>query len=200
PGGSPWLAWGLGGRVLGLRFGGWGAGAGSRLFPHPRNFRGKHADVLQMFPSGGSSVAVGDYDNDGFEDMFVTDSDFGRTNRLYHNNGDFTFTEVAEQAGVAGGNDPNMIVSDALWFDYDNDGWIDLLVVRFGTPLLYHNERNGKFRDVTASSGLNTFGNTIAAITFDYDNDGYLDLLFGNYFKPVNLLELKDPHVLPNDL
>ena len=52
---------------------------------------------------------------------------------------------------------------------------------------------------MTASSGLNKFGNTIAVIAFDYDNDGYLDLLFGNYFKPVNLLDLKDPHVLPNN-
>jgi hypothetical protein len=65
---------------------------------------------------------------------------------------------------------------------------------------LYHNEHNGKFRDVSKSSGLNKFGNTIAAIAFDYDKDGYLDLLLGNYFKPVNLLDLKTPNVLPNDL
>src|SRR5208337_2692967 len=74
------------------------------------------------------------------------------------------------------------------------------LVARFGTPILYHNEGNGKFRDVTASSGLNKFGNTIAVIAFDYDNDGFLDIMLGNYFKPVNLQDLKDPHVLPNDL
>ena len=83
-----------------------------------------------------------------------------------------TFTDVAEQAGVAGGNDPQSIVADALWFDYDNDGREDLLVARFGTPLLYHNEGNGKFQDVTATSGFNKFGNTIAVIAFDYDNDG----------------------------
>jgi hypothetical protein len=111
-----------------------------------------------------------------------------------------TFTDVAEQAGVAGGNDPLSIVADAIWFDYDNDGREDLLVARFGTPLLYHNEGNGKFRDVSSVSGLNKFGNTIAVIAFDYDNDGLLDLLFGNYFKPVNLLDLKTFHVLPNDL
>jgi len=101
---------------------------------------------------------------------------------------------------VASGNDPNTIVSDALWFDYDNDGREDLLIARFGTPILYHNEGNGKFKDVSKTSGLNKFGNTIAVIAFDYDNDGYLDLMFGNYFKPVNLLDGKDDHVLPNDL
>ena len=169
--------------------------------PHKtRVFKGQGADVLRMFTSGGAAVAVGDYDNDGFDDLFVTDSDEGRTNRLYRNDGNLTFTDVTAKAGVGGGNDPLSIVADGLWFDYDNDGWRDLLVVRFGTSLLYHNERNGTFRNVTARAGLTTFGNAIAAMAFNYDNDGRLDLLFGNYFKPVNLLDLKDPHVLPNDL
>jgi hypothetical protein len=184
-----------------IRFTEISAPAGVAKTHHTRRFSGPHADVLRMFTSGGAAAAVGDYDNDGFDDIFVTDSDAGKLNHLYHNNGNMTFTDVAEEAGVAGGNDPMSIVSDALWFDYDNDGREDLLVARFGTPLLYHNEGNGKFKDVTASSGLDKkFGNTIAVIAFDYDNDGYLDLLFGNYFKPVNLFELKDPHVLPNDL
>ncbi|PYP90400.1 MAG: CRTAC1 family protein [Candidatus Angelobacter sp. Gp1-AA117] len=176
------------------------AKAGMRVQHHTHTFHGKNADVLHMFTSGGAAVAVGDYDNDGFEDIFITDSDTGKPNHLFHNNGNFTFTDVAAKAGVAGGNDPLSVVSDALWFDYDNDGKLDLLIARFGTPILYHNEGNGKFKDVTATSGLNKFGNSIAVIAFDYDNDGYLDLLFGNYFKPVNLLDLKDPHVLPNDL
>jgi len=188
-----------------IRFEEVGAAAGARLTHHTRVFPGKYAGVLGMFTSGGASVAVADYDNDGWEDLFVTDSGEGRPNHLLHNNGPgksgrITFTDVAVQAGVAGGNDARSIVSDALWFDYDNDGWEDLLVVRFGTPILYHNERNGKFKDVTAASGLTKFGNSLAAIAFDYDNDGRLDLLFGNYFRPVNLLELKDPHVLPNNL
>ena len=167
---------------------------------HTRTYHGKNADVLRMFTGGGAAVAVGDYDNDGYEDLFITDSENGKPNHLFHNNHDGTFTDVAQEAGVAGGNDAWNIVSDAIWFDYDNDGLPDLLVARFGTPILYHNEGHGKFRDVTASSGLNKFGNTIAVIAFDYDNDGYLDLLFGNYFQPVNLLDLKDPHVLPNNL
>ena len=174
--------------------------AGVQARHHTRHFKGDTGDVLRMFTSGGAAVAVGDYDNDGFDDLFVTDSAEGTTSHLFHNNGNMTFTDVTAKAGVGGGNDPLSIVADALWFDYDNDGWRDLLVVRFGTPLLYHNEHNGTFKDVTAQSGLTKFGNTIAAIAFDYDNDGKLDLLFGNYFKPQNLLDLKDPHVLPNDL
>src|SRR5262249_8976622 len=183
-----------------IRFEEIAAKAGVRVQHHTRMFHGRNADVLHMFTSGGATVAVGDYDNDGFEDIFVTDSDAGKPNHLFHNNGDMTFTDVAVKAGVAGGNDPLSVVSDALWFDYDNDGKLDLLIARFGTPILYHNEGNGKFKDVTPVSGLTKFGNTIAVIAFDYDNDGNLDLLFGNYFKPVNLLDLKDPHVLPNDL
>jgi ASPIC and UnbV/FG-GAP-like repeat len=174
--------------------------AGINVRHHSRTYQGKNADVLRMFTAGGSAVAVGDYDNDGYEDLFITDSEKGMANHLFHNNHDGTFTDVAKEAGVAGGNDATDIVSDAIWFDYDNDGLPDLLVARFGTPLLYHNEGHGKFRDVTADSGLKKFGNTIAVIAFDYDNDGNLDLLFGNYFPPANLLDLKDPHVLPNNL
>jgi len=174
--------------------------AGVSARHHTRVFKGQGADVLRMFTSGGAAVAVGDYDNDGFDDLFVTDSAEGATSHLYHNDGNLDFTEVTAVAGVGGGNDRRSIVSDALWFDYDNDGWRDLLVARFGTPILYHNERDCTFKDVTAPSGLNRFGNTIAVIAFDYDGDGQLDLLLGNYFKPVNLLELEDPHVLPNDL
>ncbi len=174
--------------------------AGINIRHHMRTYHGKSADVLRMFTGGGAAVAVGDYDNDGYEDLFITDSEEGQPNHLFHNNHDGTFTDVATEAGVAGGNDALNIVSDAIWFDYDNDGRLDLLVARFGTPLLYHNEGHGRFKDVTAGSGLNEFGNTIAVIAFDFDNDGYLDLLFGNYFQPVNLLDLKNPHVLPNNL
>lgn len=180
------------------------AKAGVEMRHHTRTFKGPAADVLRMFTSGGASAAVADYDNDGFDDLFVTDSAEGTTSRLYHNNGNLTFTDVTAKAGVGGGNDAKSIVADAVWFDYDNDGWQDLLVARFGTPLLYHNEKGGRFKDVSATTGITRFGNTIAAVAFDYDSDGTLDLMFGNYFKPNNLLDEKgieqDPHVLPNDL
>jgi len=174
--------------------------AGVKHTHHTRQFPGKNGDILNIFTAGGASVAVGDYDNDGLDDIFLTDSRVGGKCRLFHNDGNFKFTEVTDSAGVWRGNDERSIVADALWFDYDNDGREDLLVARFGTPILYHNEGNGKFKDVTATSGLDQFANTIAVIAFDYDNDGYLDLLFGNYFQPVNLIDLKTPHVLPNNL
>jgi enediyne biosynthesis protein E4 len=178
--------------------------AGARLIHHAHVFQGKHADVLGMFTAGGASVAVGDYDGDGDDDLFVTDSDAGRPCHLLRNelrpSGKLKFTDVAKEAGVGGGNDSKSIVSDAVWFDADNDGRRDLLVARFGTPLLYRNLGNGKFREVAKEAGLTKFGNTIAAIAFDYDNDGRLDLLLGNYFPPVSLIDLPTPHVLPNDL
>src|SRR5262249_35843504 len=91
------------------------AGKAGLSLPHrTRRYQGPHADVLRMFTSGGAAAAAGDYDGDGFEDLFVTDSDAGRPNHLYHNNGNLTFTDVAEKAGVAGGNDPLSIVADAL--------------------------------------------------------------------------------------
>ncbi|MBI3940604.1 MAG: CRTAC1 family protein [Acidobacteria bacterium] len=188
------------GRPARLRFEEISQKAGVSHVHHIRTFKGKKGDVLGMFTSGGASVAVTDYDGDGWDDFFLTDSQEGEANRLYRNRGNGTFADVTQSAGVGGGNDARSIVADALWFDYDNDGRADLLVVRFGTPLLYHNQGGGNFKDVSATSGLNKFGNTVAAIAFDYDRDGYLDLMLGNYFKSENLLDLKTPHVLPNDL
>ncbi len=183
-----------------IRFTETGEKSGVRQVHSTRKFKGPHGDVLGMFTSGGAASAVGDFDNDGDDDLFVVDSDTGKPHRLYRNDGGMKFTEVGAQAGVTGGNDPDSICADAIWFDYDNDGWRDLLVARFGTPLLYHNEKNGKFKNVTAGSGFNRFGNTIAVISFDYDKDGMLDVMFGDYFKPVSLINLTTTKVLPNDL
>jgi hypothetical protein len=149
-------------------------------------------------------VAVEDYDGDGDLDLFLTDSGLGRPCHLLQNRlaetGALAFVDVAAPAGVAGGNDARSIVSDALFFDADDDGRPDLLVARFGTPLLYRNLGGGRFADVSAGSGLDRLANTIAAVAFDYDGDGRLDLLFGNYFAPVDLTALATPRVLPDDL
>lgn len=183
-----------------IRFEEIGEKAGVRHMHKTRIFKGSHSDVLGMFTSGGAASAVADYDNDGLEDIFVTNSAEGSSNRLFRNEGNMVFSDRTDEAGVGGGNDPLSVVSDALFFDYDNDGWKDLLLVRFGTPVLYRNQGDGTFKDVSATSGLNKFANSLAAIAFDYDGDGLLDILLGNYFPPVNLLELPTPKVLPDDL
>src|SRR5260370_13464758 len=81
-----------------IRFEEIGAKAGVRVLHHTRKFKGKDGDVLVMFTSGGSSAAVGDYDGDGFDDIFVTHSDEGKPNHLFHNTALATFTAVPEQA------------------------------------------------------------------------------------------------------
>ncbi len=181
--------------------------AGVRFVHSSKKFVGRHKrQVLEMFTEGGAAVAVGDYDGDGFDDLFITDSDTGKPNHLMRNNGDLTFTEVTETAGVGGGNEPDTIVGDALWLDYDDDGRLDLLVGRFGTPILYRNDGPGedghyRFTDVSVRLGLTEFGNTIGMIAFDAEGDGDLDLMLANYFQPKNLLRLEgSKDVLPNNL
>src|SRR5262245_876743 len=163
-----------------------------------RSFKNPYAHIMQGYTALGAAVAVGDYDGDGFEDVFVTTSAENGKNRLYRNNGDFTFTEVGEAAGVANGNDENNASGDALWLDYNNDGRLDLLVVRFGHSQLFENLGDGTFKDVTSQAGLNKqYLNSIVAIAFDYDRDGYVDILLGNYFQPVNLFNPSTPHFFP---
>jgi hypothetical protein len=191
-------------RAQQIRFEEISVATGASYVHHVRKFAPPYADVLGMFTSGGAAVAIADYDRDGDEDVFLTDSAEGTGCHLLRNDldkqGHLHFTDVTAAAGITRGNEPHQIVSDALWFDADNDGWPDLLIARFGTPLLYRNLGNGRFEDVTAGSGLDQFANTIAVIAFDYDNDGRVDLLFGNYFKPEDLTALKDRHVLPDNL
>ena len=184
--------------------------AGVRFVQTPRRFHDRHkAQVLEMFTDGGAAVAVGDYDGDGDDDLFMTDSDEGKTHRLMRNDGVRDgipfFTDVTAAAGVGGGNDARSIVADALWLDYDNDGRLDLYLGRFGTPVLFRNLGPGpngdwRFEDVSQRAGLTVFGNTIGSIAFDADNDGFLDLMLANYFQPLNLLDLKTTKVLPNNL
>lgn len=128
----------------------------------------------------GSGCAFVDFDNDGWMDLYLVNSgpsDFftPRTplrNALYRNNRDGTFTDVTEQAGVAGGTFGMGVAVG----DYDNDGFQDLFVTAYGKCLLYHNNGDGTFTDVTAKAGLTLPGWTTSATWFDYDNDGRLDL------------------------
>src|SRR5207247_1115350 len=154
-----------------------------------REFKNPYAHIMAGYTALGASVVVADYDGDGFEDAFVTDSSIHGKNHLYHNNGNLTFTDVAERAGVADGNDEENASSAALWFDYNNDGRPDLLVVRFGHNQLFQNLGNGRFKEVTRGAGLYRYLNAIAAIAFDYDRDGYVDLFVACYCQTVTFFD-----------
>jgi tetratricopeptide (TPR) repeat protein len=169
--------------------------------PHTnRTFKNPYAEIMKGYTALGASVASSDYNRDGFEDLFVTDSKEDGLNRLYRNNGDFTFSEVAQEAGVAEGNDANNASANALWFDFNNNGYPDLLVVRFGHNLLFENQCDGTFRDVTARAGLGSqYMNCIAAIAFDYDLDGDLDLFLGSYFQPIDIFNPETPRFFPEN-
>jgi len=156
-------------------------------------------------PGQTKGVVAADYDNDGYVDFYVTN--YLGENRLYHNNHDNTFTDVAAQAGVLGTGR-----SFAAWFfDYDNCGWPDLFVNSYfpsldesvrtylglphnaGTLKLYKNRGNGTFRDVTVEAGLDKVFMPMGANFGDIDNDGFLDIYLGNGNPSyVSLL----PHVL----
>jgi hypothetical protein len=159
-----------------------------------------------------TGVAVGDYDNDGFDDLFV--AGYGRST-LYHNNGDGTFADVTASAGVAGSG----WATSAAWVDYDNDGRLDLVVARYmewdfddiycGHPqqgyrsychpdafkpasvLLYHNDGNGKFTEVAQKAGMGKPGKGLGLAIADYDHDGWMDILLANDSIPEFLFHNK---------
>ncbi len=160
----------------------------------------------------GMGVAVGDYDNDGLEDLFVTG--YGG-NHLYHNNGNGTFTDVTEKAGVAGGG----WSASAAWVDLDGDGLLDLVVVRYLqwdftdvwcgekkqgyrsfchpdefqaiTPLVYHNDGNGHFTDITKQAGFAKSGKGLGIAIADFNGDGHIDVFIANDSVPEFLYQNK---------
>jgi hypothetical protein len=184
--------------------------------PHPlrcalyhNNGDGTFTDVTAKAGVGGEGhygqgVAVGDYDNDGFPDLYVTG--YGRA-ILYHNNGDGTFTDVTAKAGVA---DPGGWSTSAAWFDYDKDGWLDLVVANYinWTPKnnlwcgerrpgyrsycnpgnysgqhikLYHNNHDGTFTDVSDISGVGKpEAKGMGVVVADFNNDGWPDIAVAN--------------------
>jgi len=181
---------------------------GNRLFRNLLSETGKleFVDVTEKAGVGhvgyGMGVAVGDYDNDGFQDLYVTN--FGH-NVLYHNNGDGTFTDVTVQAGV---DDPRWSTS-AAWVDYDRDGRLDLFVANYldftvkgnkqcyastgerdyCTPKMYqpvparlfHNRGDGTFEDVTESAGIGAaIGPGLGVVCADFNSDGWPDIYVAN--------------------
>jgi hypothetical protein len=149
--------------------------------------------LIETMPGG---VALLDYNNDGLLDIFFvnggrltsplpTPDDFDRHdprywNRLYRQNKDGSFTDVTEQAGLANAGDGNYGMGVAVG-DYDNDGYPDLYVTSYGKNILYHNNGDGTFTDVTAKAGVAGGGWSVSAGFFDYDNDGKLDLFVTRY-------------------
>jgi len=153
----------------------------------------------------GMGVAVGDYDNDGYEDLYVTA--FGG-NKLYHNNRNRTFTDVTDRAGVRGMG----WSTSAAWVDLDNDGLLDLVVLRYLdwnfddiwcgehregyrsyctpdvfhpiTPLVFHNDGNGHFTEISHNIGMDEPGKGLGIAIADYDRDGRIDICVANDSMP----------------
>ena len=159
----------------------------------------KLAHIMPEVAVMGASVAVVDYDRDGWPDLYVTDSVTNGQNHLYHNNHNGTFTDVAPQLGVADVNKSGTGVSmGSTWADYDNDGYEDLLLYKWGRPELFHNEQGHGFRRVTNEAKLPAWVNANTAVWFDYDGDGLVDLFIGGYYpENVDLWHLQNTRMMP---
>jgi hypothetical protein len=159
----------------------------------------KLAHIMPQVASMGAAVSVVDVDRDGLPDLYVTDSKEGSKNRLYRNKGDGTFEDVAERLGIADLNHPETGVSmGAVWGDYDNDGFDDLFLYRWGRPELFHNDGGRAFTRVTGTTGLPAWANVNTAVWLDFDRDGRLDLFVGGYYsESINLWKLADTRMMP---
>lgn len=151
--------------------------------------------LIETMPGG---VALFDYNNDGLLDIFLVNGghltramplpetfDRGNPrywNRLYRQNKDGTFTDVTEAAGLTKAGSRNYGMGVAVG-DYDNDGYPDVFVTSYGKNILYHNNGNGTFTDVTAKAGVAGGGWSVSAGFFDFDNDGHLDLFVTRYME-----------------
>lgn len=155
--------------------------------------------IMEQVASMGAAVSVVDFNRDGWQDVYVTNSGEGSRNALYQNLGDGTFRDVAEAIGVAGKNSREYGVSTgAVWGDYDNDGYEDLFIYKWGRPALYHNDGGKGFTWTDELVGLPGWVNANTAVWFDYDRDGRLDLFIGGYYSEnINLWNLKDTKMMP---
>ncbi len=159
----------------------------------------KVKNIEPQIASMGASVSVVDYDKDGWEDLYFTNSRDGSMNALYRNLGNGKFQNVAPQLGLADVNKAGTGVSmGAIWGDYDNDGYDDLLLYKWGKPELFHNEAGKGFVNVTEQSGLPAWANANSAIWFDFNNDGLLDLFIGGYYnEKFDLSHLTTTKIMP---
>ena len=155
--------------------------------------------IMPQVASMGAAVSVVDFDRDGWADLYVTNSGEGSMNCLFRNLGNGSFSDVAPQMGVANVNQVGTGVSmGAVWGDYDNDGYEDLFLYKWGKPELFHNDAGHGFTRVTEKVGLPPWVNANTAIWFDYDGDGRLDLFLGGYYaEDVDLWHLKTTKMMP---
>jgi len=159
----------------------------------------KLGHIMEQVASMGAAVSIVDFDRDGWDDIYVINSGEGKPNALYRNMHDGTFKDVAKEVGLADLNSLETGVSmGAVWGDYDNDGFEDVLIYKWGKPELFHNDGGKHFTRVTEQAGLPGWVNANTAIWFDYDNDGKLDLFLGGYYpEDVNLWKLKNTRMMP---
>lgn len=159
----------------------------------------KLAHIMPQVASMGAAVSVVDVDADGQLDLYVTNSTEGSHNRLYRNRGDGTFEDVAGALGIAAVNDPATGVSmGSAWGDYDNDGFDDLLLHRWGRQDLFHNDGGRGFTRVSEQAGLPAWANVNTATWLDFDRDGRLDFFMGGYYaEDVNLWKLPTTKIMP---
>lgn len=152
--------------------------------------------IMEQVASMGASVSIVDFDRDGRQDIFIIDSSEGGKSALYRNNG--SFRDVASEVGLADLNAPGSGVGmGAVWGDYDNDGFEDVFVYKWGKPELYRNEGGKHFTRATPPS-FPPWINANTAIWLDYDNDGKLDLFVGGYYpENVNLWRLTTTKIMP---
>jgi hypothetical protein len=155
--------------------------------------------IMPQIASMGAAVSVVDFDRDGWPDLYVTNSAEGSQNHLYRNLGNGQFKDVAPEMGIADVNRAGTGVSmGAVWGDYDNDGFEDLFLYKWGRPELYHNDGGHGFTRVTEQAALPAWVNANTALWFDYDGDGLLDLFVGGYYsEAVDLWHLTTTRMMP---
>ncbi len=156
--------------------------------------------IMAQVASMGAAVSVVDFDRDGWPDIYAVNSGEGSRNALYRNQHDGSFRDVAAEVGLAELNEAGTGVSmGAVWGDYDNDGYEDVLVYKWGKPELFHNDAGKHFTRVSGQAGLPKWVNANTAVWFDYDRDGKLDLFLGGYYpEDVDLWRLKTTKMMPD--
>ncbi|HEY6248120.1 MAG TPA: CRTAC1 family protein [Pyrinomonadaceae bacterium] len=174
-------------------------GAGVNFVHQAPTLDHKLDHIMPQVASMGAAVSIVDFDRDGWPDIYVTNSGEGSKNALYRNQQNGTFKDVAGEVGLADLNQPGTGVSmGAVWGDYDNDGYEDVLLYKWGRPELFHNDAGKTFTRVTDKAGLPSWVNANTAIWFDYDGDGKLDLFLGGYYsEDVDLWHLKNTRMMP---